>query len=145
MAVDAEGAVRDWINTQTTALVGVGNPLQLGAFLDRLRSPAKGAYALISRVGGSRSLTAERPFDLAMISASIYGTTKKDACDAAVAYVNALEALDGHRTPMGETVVCQAVDNIFGPVAIDGSLTGEEQFRYLVDCEFHLCLASALV
>lgn len=145
MSTDAEGAVRDWINSLTTDLVGLGNPLQLGAHLDRLRSPARGSYALLIRVGGSRSLTAERPFDQARISASIYGTTKQSAANAAVAYVNALEALDGRRVSMGEAVTCQAVDNIFGPTAIDAHLTGEEQWRYLVDADFFLILASALV
>ena len=143
-AVDAEGAVRDWINSLTEDLVGLGNPLQLGAHLDRLRSPARGCYAWLIRVGGSRSMTAERPFDLARISASVYGTTKKTAADAASAYVAALESLDGRRTALNEDVTCQTVDFITGPIAIDAHATGEEQYRYLIDADFHLVLASAL-
>lgn len=135
MAVDAEGAVKAWIDSLTTDLVGLGNPLQHGAHFNRLRSPATGAYALLYRVGGSRALTAERPYDLARISATIHGLTKETACRAAVAYVNALEAVNGAPVVMGDAV-CQVVDNITGPLAIDDSTTDREQYRYLVDADF---------
>lgn len=143
MYVDAEGAVRDWVNS-LTSLVGEGNPLLLGAHLDRLRSPARGCYAWLLRVGGTPELTAERPVDRARISASIYGLTKESAAAAAVAYANALLTLEGRRTPMGLDVVCLAVDSIAGPTAIDPSSVTEDRHRYLVDCDLLLAPASAL-
>jgi hypothetical protein len=143
MAVDAEGAVQAWINSRTTDLVGLGNPLQLGAHFIRLRSPASGAYALLYRIGGGRAFTAERPWDQARISATIYAPTKETACRAAVAYVNALESVNGAAVVMGDAV-CQVVDNITGPLAIDDSATGHEQHRYVVDADFYLVLATAL-
>lgn len=143
MAVDAEGAVKAWIDSLTTTLVGLGNPLQHGAHFNRLRSPATGAYALLYRVGGGRALTAERPFDQARISATIYAPTKETACRAAVAYANALEGVNGAPVVMGDAV-CQVVDNITGPLAIDDSTTDREQHRYMVDADFFLVLASAL-
>jgi hypothetical protein len=143
MAVDAEGAVHAWINSLTTDLVGPGNPLQLGAHFERLRSPARGSYALLYRVGGGDALTAERPYDEARISATIYGTTKASACQAAVAYANAIKAVNGAPVVMGETV-CQVVDNVTGPQALDRDGSGASEYRYLVDGSFFLVLASAL-
>lgn len=143
MAVDAEGAVRDWINSRTD-LVGQGRPLQLGAHLGRLRSPGRGSYALLLRVGGTGALTAERPVDQARISATIYGTTKETAAQAAVAYANAVQELDGRPTAMGPLVVCNTVDNLSGPLAIDDTDTNREQYRYVVDADFYLVLAQAL-
>jgi hypothetical protein len=143
VAVDAEGAVRDWVNSLQD-LVGQGRPLQLGAHLGRLRSPGRGAYAYLLRVGGTPGLTAERPLDQARISATIFAPTKEIACAGAVAYANALETLDGRPTPMGPAVVCQTVDNITGPVATDEHESNREQYRYLVDADFVLVLAAAL-
>lgn len=141
MAVDAEGAVRDWVNARQD-LVGEGGPIPLGAHLgDGLRSPGRGAWVLLLRVGGTRGLTAERPMDIARISATVYGTTKETAAAGATAYATALEGLDGAPVAMGPLVVCHVVDNITGPSAVpDGS--GEH--RYLVDAEFVLALASSL-
>lgn len=139
MVVDAEAAVRAWINSRTADLVGVGHPLQLGAHLNRPRSPGRGAYAWLSRVGGTPGLTAETPVDLARISAAIYAPTKESAANAAVAYANALHALHvgAGRTVMGDAV-CVAVDSISGPLWVDDSEGNHEQYRYLVDAEFAL-------
>lgn len=143
MAVDAEGAVREWINSLTENLVGPGNPLQLGAHFERLRSPARGSYALLYRIGGGDALTAEHPYDQARISATIYGATKASACAAAVAYANAVKAVNGRPVVMGDAV-CQVVDNVAGPQALDRDGSGATEYRYLVDCDFFLVLASAL-
>lgn len=141
MAVDAEAAVRDWVNGRTD-LVGPGSPIQLGAHLGHgLRSPGRGAYVLLLRVGGVRALTAERPFDQARISATFRGTTKEMAANAAIAYVTALEGLSGAPVAMGPLVVCHVVDNITGPTAIDD---GSAEYRYLADAEFVLSLAASL-
>lgn len=143
MAVDAEGAVKDWVNGRTD-LVGKSGPIPLGAHLGRLRSPGSRAYVRLLRVGGTRALTAESPVDQARISATVYGTTKEVAAQAAVAYTNALEGLSGAPTPMGPLVICHIVDNITGPLAIDDSDTTREQYRYLVDADFYLAPAAAL-
>ena len=143
MAVDAEGAVRDWINGRTD-LAGEGMPLTHGAHLGRLRSPASGTYAYLLRIGGTRALTAERPVDQARISATVYGTTKETACLAATAYTTALEELDGIPTRMGPLAVCVTVDNISGPLPIDDHETNREQYRYVVDADFYLWPAAAL-
>jgi hypothetical protein len=45
---------------------------------------------------------------------------------------------------MGPLVVCHTVDNITGPLAIDGDETSREQYRYLLDADFYLVLAEAL-
>lgn len=136
-AVDAEACVRAWVNGPA-GLTGAGRPLPLGAHLTRLRSPARGAYVLLSRVGGTSALTAERPVDQARVSASIYGRTKESAAAAAVAYANALEPLTlGVPAVMG-AAKCVAVDDVAGPLAVDEHDTGREQFRYLVDASFFL-------
>jgi hypothetical protein len=146
MAVDATGAVRDWVNSLTTDLVGMGNPLQLGAHPAPLRSPAKGAYAKLLRVGGSRELTVERPFDRARISATICGLTIESTAAAAAAYCTAVEALalGGAATPMGDLVVCQVVDDITGPIELPPESGSTLEYRALVDADFYLILASAL-
>ncbi|MUN41403.1 hypothetical protein [Actinomadura litoris] len=139
MVVDAEAAVRAFINSRTGDLVGVGHPLQLGAFLNRQHSPGRGAYAYLTRVGGVPTLTVEQPVDQARISAAIYAPTKLIAARAATAYASLLHTLSlgGTRTPMGEAV-CLTVDNISGPLLIDDSESNHEQFRYLVDADFLL-------
>lgn len=139
MVVDAEAAVRAFINSRTGDLVGVGHPLRLGAYLNRLRSPGSGAYAYLTRVGGTPALTAEQPVDQARVSAAIYAPTKDIAAAAATAYATLLHALSlgGARTPMGEAV-CLTVDNISGPLFIDDSESNHEQVRYLVDADFVL-------
>lgn len=146
MAVDATGAVRAWVNSLTTDLVGLGNPLPLGAHIGPLRSPASGSYVKLRRVGGSRALTAERPFDRARISATVCGLTIQSAAVAAAAYCTALEALalGGAATPMGELVVCQVVDDITGPVELPPETDNSLEYHVLVDADFYLILASAL-
>lgn len=142
MAVDAEGAVRDWVNGRTD-LVGEGGPIHLGAHLGgRLRSPGRGAYVVLLRVGGARALTAEKPFDQARISATFYAPTKEIACVAATAYTTALEGVDGAPVQMGPLVVCHVVDNISGPTALDDR--ADTEYRYLVDAEFVMSLAASL-
>lgn len=139
--VDAEGAVRAWLNG-LLELVGPGNPIALGAFEeDPLRSPASGAYVLLARVGGTSALTAEAPVDRARISGQVYGETKQVAKLAAYAYANALAGLDGTPTPMGEHAICKVVDSIAGPSYVDDHATTRERHRYLVDADFYLGLA----
>jgi hypothetical protein len=143
MVVDAEAAVRAWLNARDD-LVGPGNPIQVGAHLNRLRSPGRGAYAYLLRVGGVPALTAETPLDQARISATLYAPTKEVAAIAATAYARALHVLSlgGPPVPMGPEAVCHVVDNIAGPTAIDDHESNREQYRYVVDADFYLALTS---
>jgi hypothetical protein len=142
--VDAEGALRAWINSLTTTLVGDGKPLALGLWLGdgprettRLRSPYRGAYGVLARVGGGPRMTDESPWDWPRISTSVYGVTRLQAHTAAIAYANTLATLDGAPVAVTWTppdalervatlLVCQ---DITGPLwAPDG-----DEARYLVD------------
>jgi hypothetical protein len=144
VVVEAEGAVRAWLNARAD-LVGQGKPIQLGAHLTRLRSPGRGAYAYLLRVGGLPALTAERPVDQARISVTLYAPTKETAALAATAYASALHVLSlgGPPVPMGPNALCRVVDNITGPTAVDDHLSQREQHRYVVDADFFLALTSA--
>lgn len=133
--VDAEGALKDWVNNQTD-LVGRGRPLALGAHLKPLRSPAHGAYVRLLLLSSSPELTAENPVGRARLSGVIHGTTKESAAVAASAYANALLQLNGRREPMGD-VVCVIADNITGPQAIDDQDTTKNQYRYVVDADLY--------
>lgn len=132
MALDTEGIVKNWINTRGD-LVGAGKPLVRGAFLNRQKGA--GTYAYIIVVGTPPNLTAETPIARARISATIYGATKQAANNAAVAYANVLESMNGNPEPMGD-YKCLVVDNISGPLPLDEHLTTREEYRYLVDADF---------
>lgn len=132
MALDAEGIVKDWINSRSD-LVGPGKLLTRGAHLKRLRS--QGIYAYLVSVGTPGDLTAETPVGRARISATVYASTKKAAADAAAAYATVLESLNGAPEQAGDYKIL-VVDNISGPLPVDDQLTTREEFRYLVDADF---------
>jgi hypothetical protein len=125
--------VRDWVNAQT-ALTGPGHPLELGAHLKRLRSPFRGSYLLLSRVGGGPEGAEEINVDRARISGSVYGVTKQTAAAAAVAYANLLVAttLTPQIPVTGGRLA--AVTDIAGPNYLPD---GDEE-RYVVDAVFHV-------
>jgi hypothetical protein len=133
--VDAEGALAAWVSTQT-ALVGAGNPLELGAHLNRLRG-GSGAYVYLEQVGGTPD-PSELPGTLARVSGHVYGRNRRHAAKAAAAYANALLTLDGHQVtqttdregkPLEVPAVLLAVGEISGPTYVpDGT-----EDRYLVD------------
>ena len=130
--LDVEGALKAWVNAQT-ALVGSGKPLPLGAHLGRpLRSPARGSYVLLSRVGGGPDPTADANVDQARISGAVYGTTLHAASLAAAAYANLLAAVAAPVAVTGGRLM--AVTDISGPLYIPD---GDEE-RYLVDAVFHI-------
>lgn len=130
--VDAEEAVRAWING-LTSLVGAGNPLAKGAHLHELRGAATACYAELQLTGGSAALSAENPDHRAAMSALIYGPTREAAALAATAYANAVEELDGRPAAAGSATALVA-DNVAGPTwAPDGIVP-----RYLVSAEFYL-------
>ncbi|MER7131255.1 hypothetical protein [Streptosporangium saharense] len=125
--------VREWINGLDT-LVGPGRPLSRGAFRQMPRSPADGAYAVLSRIGRASDLVAEDTIDSPRISASIYAGTDEAAELAAVAYCNALDALRGAPSAMGDAR-CLVVEDIVGPLYVEDS---DQEHRYLVDASFFL-------
>jgi len=135
-AVPAVTLVREWINSLED-LVGAEKPLALGAFRRHPRSPASGAFAVLSRVGGTRGMTAEDGIDGARISASIFAGTDEMAEAAAVAYANAVEALSGAPAVMGDAR-CLVADSVTGPLLVDQTDSDRDQFHYLVDATFHM-------
>jgi hypothetical protein len=138
MAVDAEGAVKDWLNGRGD-LVGRSRPIPLGAHLTLLRSPGKGAYAYLQVIAGSRALAAEAPVHAARISAQFRGTTRETAMHAAVAYTTALEGMDGVPTPMGPGVLCHTVADVAGPMLpTDEHESNRERWVVVVDADFYL-------
>lgn len=135
--VVAVTAVRAWVNSLTGTLVGSGRPLAHGAHRHHLRSPGQGAYALLSRVGGTQELIAEDGVDRARISASIYAGTDEAAEIAAVAYANAVAALRGAPAAMG-AATCLVADNIAGPFLVDNHDSDRDQYQWLCDADFYL-------
>ena len=130
--LDAEGAIKTWVNAQTGTLVGPGHPLPLGAHVGiGLRSPARGCYLLLSRVGGGPD-PGETNIDQARISGAVYGMKKLPTALAAAAYGNLLAAVAAPVPLAGGRLM--AVTDISGPLYIPD---GDEE-RYLVDAVFHI-------
>lgn len=137
VSVDAEGAVHDWLNSLTTTLVGETRPVTLGFHYDLLRSPGRGAYGLISRIGGNDGITPETPADMARISVSFFSTTKKTAAAAAVAYANTLRGLSAAPyVSAAYGVTLRLADNLTGPTWIPNLL--KQLPQYLVDADIYL-------
>lgn len=135
--VAATDAVLAWANEHPT-LTGQGNPLDLGAFDTQIRSPSRGAYLWVTRIDGADAMVAEGAIDEARMAGVIYAATRKAAEAAAVAYANALAALSGTHTPMGDAV-CLVVDDITGPQLIDDQAGSRgELVAYQMDATFYL-------
>lgn len=137
--VDAKGAVRKWINTGLAGiLTGAGKPMPKGAFIgNEIRSPDRGAWCVLTQVGGDDRITASASPSRARISASVRGVTAEDADKAAAAYANQLRAIAGARTVLPDGVVCHMVGDIAGPLDVGGA---PEPTR-LVDADFYLTSA----
>jgi hypothetical protein len=89
--VDAVGAMMAWINSRTSTLVGVGNPLQLGAYLKFQPGGQPATYALLEEQLSVRSGdAAENPDMMASLSAQIIGGTREAVAKAAVALAEEL-------------------------------------------------------
>lgn len=131
----ATAAVRAWVNS--LPIVGQGQPLALGAFVEPPRSPGAGAYALLSRVGRAADLVAEETVDSPRISATILAGTLQAAAVAATAYANAIDSLRGVPAVMGDAT-CLIVDNIAGPLYVDLRRSTQDQYQFLVDADFYL-------
>ncbi|WP_101791028.1 hypothetical protein [Nonomuraea indica] len=132
----AVGIVRNWLNDIDT-LTGPGNPIALGAHRRHPRSPGHGAYVLLSRIGRAGDLVAEDLIDSPRISASIYAGTDEAAELAAVAYANAVIALSGSPSVIGDSR-CLIADEVVGPLLVDNHDSEREQWQYLVDASFYI-------
>lgn len=135
--VAAVAAVLAWVNSHPT-LVGKGNPLDQGAFRNQIRGPSRGAYLWLSRLDGADALVAEDAIDEARMAGVIFAGTDEAAEAAAVAYANALSALSGTHTEMGDAV-CLVADDITGPQLIDDQAGARNELvAYQVDATFYL-------
>lgn len=132
MRYDAEGLVKTWINV-SSGLVGAGLPLAKGAHLRRLRGPYKGAYVLLSVIGGASTLVPEKPVHRARISGQVYGISKEGAAVAAAAYGTALDNLRGVPVAMSPAL-CLFASDVTGPLYAPDV----DEERYLVDADFYL-------
>ena len=134
--VAATTAVLAWINGHPT--LKAPGALDLGAFDTQIRSPSRGAYLWLTRIDGVDALVAEEAIDEARMAGVVFAATRTAAENAAVAYANALAALSGVHTPMGDAV-CLVVDDITGPQLIDDQAgAGGELVAYQVDGTFYL-------
>lgn len=113
---DAAGVMRTWINSRTDTLVGVGHPLQQGAYLKRLSGAAPTAYAYLEEGVSFRSPDApENPDMMAAMTAQIYADTREAAALGATALAEELSTqLEGRETVVGDAII-YAVDDIQGP------------------------------
>lgn len=137
--IAAEQAVRAWTNAKPS-LVGAGNPLSGGAYLLQQRSPATGAYAVISRIAGGASMVAEDDNPCtARISATVYHPDQVTAETAAAALASVWNDLNGCPEPCGTTGVTALVtDNQTGPVFVPTPPDSGEPYCFQVAADFVL-------
>lgn len=134
--VTATACVLAWVNAHPT--LKAPGALDLGAFDAQIRSPSRGAYLWLTRLDGTDALIAEEAADQARMAGVVFAATVTAAEAAAVAYANALAALSGARTPMGDAI-CLVVDGITGPQLLDdGAGTHGELVAFQVDADFFL-------
>lgn len=142
MAVSAATAIREWINANKV-LVGPGNPLRLGAFLDGqvIRSPSSGAYALLTRetTPGASVIAESNDVSLARVTARVYAGTIQAAENAANALANAWQGLTGAPQPCGTSGVTVLVASDFtDPGYVPMPATGGEQHMFTTSASFML-------
>jgi hypothetical protein len=131
--IDVLAAVKNWVD-HLPGLTGPGSPLPLGAHIgDQLRSPYRGSYVLLTRIGGGPDPLADANVDQARISGAVYGTNRRFAGLAANAYANALVAQAGYPSPVPGGRLLTVTD-VTGPTYIPD---GDEE-RFLVDAVFHI-------
>lgn len=118
---DALGAMKAWINSRTTTLVGYGKPLQLGAHLKYVQGGQAGTYAFLEEQTSYRSADGpESPDMMAMMSAQIYGGTREAVALAARALAEEISSnLEGVGatvvTGNGDSVLLMVSDDLQGP------------------------------
>lgn len=144
MTVQAEKAVRAWVN-QRADLVGTQGapgPLGHGAYLVGQVFPSGGAFAVISRQQGPpQQMVAEDTgeIDCASVLAEIYGGTQATAEAAAAAYADAVRSLTGAPAVMGDSgVTCLVADNVTGPLDVPVPPDQGELYVFHVTADFYL-------
>jgi hypothetical protein len=131
---DAEGTVRLWVNSRDDLVNGENAPVMKGAHFARLRSPFKGAYVVLTRLGGVTALSPEVPVDRARIGAVVYGVSKQTASIGATAYANAVESLRGDPVTINGVKILFTA-NMIGPLDIT---MFDKEPRYSVDADFYI-------
>lgn len=134
--VDAPAAIREWVNAQTTDLVGEGKPLPKGAHLTRLHGAHNAAYVYLSIVDAGVAMGIEDDDMRARVSGQVYGQRQEDTTRAAVAYANAIVSMfrDPPVSLPGVGVLLICADALAGPLWVpDGDIP-----RCLVDADFIL-------
>jgi len=145
MTVQAEKAVRAWVNSRTDMVgypPGAPGPLGHGAFLIGQKFPSGGAFAVISRANGpAQQMVAEDTgeIDCAQVLAEIFGATQAAAETAAAAYATAVRGLTGAPVAMGDSgVTCMVADNVTGPMDISVPPDQGELYLFHVTADFYL-------
>jgi len=141
MSITAEAAIRAWVTT--LPIVGEGNPLSRGAYLQEQRSPADGAYTVLARAPeGGRSVVAEDgTVNVARIVFQVYAGTEQAAELAAVALLDHIERLNGCPELCGtEAVKILVTDNRSGPFYL-GLQPERENHAFQVNADFVLTAA----
>lgn len=103
-----------WINGRA-GLVGLGNPLRLGAHLKKLGGGEPSTYAYLEENLSLRSAdAAENPDMLAALTAQVYGGTREAATNAAIALAEEVNRLEGAAEQVAGALLMVA-DDIQGP------------------------------
>lgn len=145
MSIAAQAAVRAWINGRDDLTDGQGGGvLPAGAHVERLRSPASGAYAVVERIQaeGSGGLFAEDDsVTNARIAAYVYAGKRETAELAAAALATAESSLTGVPVVVeaaGQEVKILVCADVVGPVFQDQPPDSGEQFCFTVTATFVL-------
>lgn len=128
-----------WTNGQA-GLVGTGNPLGLGAFLEPPpRSPSADAWALVSRIAGGGGLVAEDGYvTQARVQWDVYCIDEVAAERAATAIAAAVERLTGCPQPAGDGLAVLVHDNLAGPVYVPQPADASEPYLFQVQADLVL-------
>jgi hypothetical protein len=147
MPVEAEAAVRAWINANTALVDPDGNdderPLARGAYLRSQRSPADGPYVVLARTppGGGEAPVAEPApeLDVARFTFQVYAGTEDAAEHGAVALLKALGGLTGNPVPAGGTGIWILTHGLItGPTFIPAPASSGEQYCFMVTADLLL-------
>ncbi len=144
MTVQAEKAVRAWVNQRADLVGTTGSPGPLGhgAYLIGQVFPSGGAFAVITRQQGTpQQMTGEDDgsIDCASVVAEIFGGTQQAAETAAAAYAVAVRSLSGLPEVMGDSgVTCLVADNVTGPQDISVPPDQGELYSFHVTADFYL-------
>jgi hypothetical protein len=126
---DAEGAIRAWARAHAVLRTKFGNPARI--YFGAPDGDPILPLLTLSRVGGA-PVDGDYPVDLPLIGFHVWGNSKAQAADAAMALVNAINGLRDSTLAGTDAVLC------------DGTVTllvwspdpDNDRPRYLVDAVF---------